>query len=163
MPDSTVAKNPKAQEEVEVIEQTQKSKQDITNNNKFESQPLPQNQGQSLLYPRPSSDLLRPPAAPGFGLFPPPRPLNFPSTSPWLYRGLFQPAIPAYPIGRGHELMRRLCTMNPAFAQSIIEDYIRPQVKLKYIFKSIEFKKQFFFRFEMMMWCLKLNVAPTQP
>ena len=25
--------------------------------------------------------------------------------------------------------MRRLCTMNPSFAQSIIEDYIRPQVR----------------------------------
>ena len=36
---------------------------------------------------------------------------------------------PGMPLGRGHELMRRLCAMNPQFASSVLEDYIRPQVR----------------------------------
>ena len=32
-------------------------------------------------------------------------------------------------LGRGHELMRRLCALNPQFASSVLEDYIRPTVR----------------------------------
>ena len=67
-------------------------------------------------------------AAAATGTQQPMGPLNF---TGWLYRGMHPPPSlpPGYPLGRGHELMRRLCTMNPAFAQSIIEDYIRPTVR----------------------------------
>lgn len=119
----TEEKSPKASkdlsDEEEVVELESKSWQDLKNNNQ-------------LIYPRPSSELLRPPAMIGGPRFPP----GFPSLGPgsWLYRaGLppppLPPPYPGYPVGRGHELMRRLCTMNPAFAQSIIEDYIRPTVR----------------------------------
>ena len=106
--------------------------QDLKNNN---------NQ-QPLIYPRPTSDLLRPPFLNPFSAlsarFGNPAanpatagtvgPLGFPN---WVPMGVVPPTWPQnYPIGRGHELMRRLCTMNPSFAQSIIEDYIRPQVSL---------------------------------
>ena len=103
--------------------------QDLRNNN---------NQGgfQPLIYPRPSSELLRPTTMlQHHPLFPPRFGSQIPGAFPggWLYNRGLHPAAPplpapSYPIGRGHELMRRLCTMNPAFAQSIIEDYIRPQV-----------------------------------
>ena len=67
-------------------------------------------------------------AAAAAGTQPSMGPLSF---TGWLYRGVHHPPpLPlGYPLGRGHELMRRLCTMNPAFAQSIIEDYIRPTVR----------------------------------
>ena len=102
--------------------------QDLKNNN----------QQPPLIYPRPTSDLIpRPPFLNPFTAFsarfanpaipgPVPGGLGFPS---WGLSVGVPPAWPTgYPIGRGHELMRRLCTMNPSFAQSIIEDYIRPQV-----------------------------------
>ena len=136
MPDSPNSSKIKdtSDSEVELVEENKVSKswpqtlQDLKNNN---NQPP----SQPLIYPRPVTDLLRPtllnPWAARFGSHIPAVPPvggNFPG---WLYRGIHPtPAIPAgYPIGRGHELMRRLCTMNPAFAQSIIEDYIRPQVR----------------------------------
>ena len=105
-------------DEIELIDEYKKE-QDLKNNNN------------NLIYPRPTTDLIRPTAIPPrFG------PPNFPG---WLYRGL-TPAFPVgYPVGRGHELMRRLCTMNPAFAQSIIEDYIRPSVSHKFFENSTNF------------------------
>ena len=111
-----------SEDEVELVEESKPKSwphtlQDLRNNNN------------QLIYPRPM--LHHPLFPPRFGSqIPPGSPgpnLTFPG---WLYRGLHPPPPlpPNYPIGRGHELMRRLCTMNPAFAQSIIEDYIRPQV-----------------------------------
>ena len=53
---------------------------------------------------------------------------------PWLHPGAVMappaPHFPPHPAqSRGHDLMRRLCTMNPQFASSVLEDYIRPQVR----------------------------------
>ena len=149
MPDSPKVKNrennSEDDSEVELVEETQKPKsssswpqalQDLRNNN---NKPFQIDGGQPLIYPRPSSDLLRPglihpllqprfAAAAAAGVQPQ---LPFNNFTGWLYRGMHPPPpLPqGYPIGRGHELMRRLCTMNPAFAQSIIEDYIRPTVR----------------------------------
>ena len=149
MPDSPKVKNrennSEDDSEVELVEETQKPKsssswpqalQDLRNNN---NKTFPTDGGQPLIYPRPSSDLLRPglihpllqprfAAAAAAGVQPQ---LPFNNFTGWLYRGMHPPPpLPqGYPIGRGHELMRRLCTMNPAFAQSIIEDYIRPTVR----------------------------------
>ena len=149
MPDSPKVKNrennSEDDSEVELVEETQKPKsssswpqalQDLRNNN---NKPFPIDGGQPLIYPRPSSDLLRPglihpllqprfAAAAAAGVQPQ---LPFNNFTGWLYRGMHPPPpLPqGYPIRRGHELMRRLCTMNPAFAQSIIEDYIRPTVR----------------------------------
>ena len=150
MPDSPKVKNrennSEDDSEVELVEETQKPKsssswpqalQDLRNNN---NKPFQIDGGQPLIYPRPSSDLLRPglihpllqprfAAAAAAGVQPQ---LPFNNFTGWLYRGMHPPPpLPqGYPLGRGHELMRRLCTMNPAFAQSIIEDYIRPTVRL---------------------------------
>ena len=52
--------------------------------------------------------------------------LNLPPPGGIELRNVFPPGIP---LGRGHELMRRLCAMNPQFASSVLEDYIRPQVR----------------------------------
>ena len=149
MPDSPKVKNrennSEDDSEVELVEETQKPKsssswpqalQDLRNNN---NKPFQIEGGQPLIYPRPSSDLLRPglihpllqprfAAAAAAGVQPQ---LPFNNFTGWLYRGMHPPPpLPqGYPLGRGHELMRRLCTMNPAFAQSIIEDYIRPTVR----------------------------------
>ena len=150
MPDSPKVKNrennSEDDSEVELVEETHKPKsssswpqalQDLRNNNKAN---ISQIGGQPLIYPRPSSDLLRPglihpllqprfAAAAAAGVQPQ---LPFNNFTGWLYnRGMHPPPpLPqGYPLGRGHELMRRLCTMNPAFAQSIIEDYIRPTVR----------------------------------
>lgn len=149
MPDSPKVKNrennSEDDSEVELVEETQKPKsssswpqalQDLRNNN---NKPFQIDGGQPLIYPRPSSDLLRPglihpllqprfAAAAAAGVQPQ---LPFNNFTGWLYRGMHPPPpLPqGYPLGRGHELMRRLCTMNPAFAQSIIEDYIRPTVR----------------------------------
>ena len=149
MPDSPKVKNrennSEDDSEVELVEETQKPKsssswpqalQDLRNNN---NKPFQIDGGQPLIYPRPSSDLLRPglihpllqprfAAAAVAGVQPQ---LPFNNFTGWLYRGMHPPPpLPqGYPLGRGHELMRRLCTMNPAFAQSIIEDYIRPTVR----------------------------------
>ena len=149
MPDSPKVKNrennSEDDSEVELVEETQKPKsssswpqalQDLRNNN---NKPFQIDGGQPLIYPRPSSDLLRPglihpllqprfAAAAAAGVQPQ---LPFNNFTGWLYRGMHPPPpLPqGYPLGRGHELMRRLCTMNRAFAQSIIEDYIRPTVR----------------------------------
>ena len=141
------------EDEIELVSQSKNSiKQDLKNNNDHQGLPnvstdgVPTDsnpQNQHLIYPRPSAHLMQPTMNnlgqqqiihpllqprllhSGFA----PNPLTFQG---WLYRGL-QPSAsavpPGYPLGRGHELMRRLCTINPAFAQSIIEDYIRPQVR----------------------------------
>ena len=136
-PTSTKVNSAVSEDEVELVEETKakswpQTLQDLkNNNNQYPTQPL-------VL--RPTSDLLRPPTtllnpwAARFGSQIPPVPPvggNFPG---WIYRGIHPPMPTAFPIGRGHELMRRLCTMNPAFAQSIIEDYIRPQVRKITIF-----------------------------
>ena len=140
MPDSPTSSKVKeaanSEDEVELVEETKRKSwpqtlQDLKNNNSQYSS------SQQPLILRPTSDLLRPgllnPWAARFGSqippVPPPMGGNFPG---WIYRGMHPPPpMPAaFPVGRGHELMRRLCTMNPAFAQSIIEDYIRPQVRL---------------------------------
>jgi len=129
MPDSPKAKTdpPKAKNDDDIIEESDDEEEvelvkpeDLKNNN---------NQPRGLI-PRPASELLRPPLFQPFPYGVGPRLGSFPG---WLYPRhpqMVQPPLPhpGYPIGRGHELMRRLCTMNPAFAQSIIEDYIRPQV-----------------------------------
>ena len=45
---------------------------------------------------------------------------------------------PAKPGSRGHDLMRRLCSINPAFASSVLEDYIRPIVREEDVILEIE-------------------------
>ena len=143
-PTSTQVNSAISEDEVELVEETKpkswpQTLQDLKNNNsQYPTQQQP-------LVLRPTSDLLRPPTtllnpwAARFGSQIPPVPPvggNFPG---WIYRGIHPPMPAAFPIGRGHELMRRLCTMNPAFAQSIIEDYIRPQVRIyfsKYVSKG---------------------------
>ena len=135
MPDSPNSNKIKenSDSEVELVEEPKEKSwpqtlQDLKNNNNHPPT-------QPLIYPRPVSDLLRPPLlnpwAARFGSQIPNVPPMGGSFPGWMYRGVHPPipGVPAgYPIGRGHDLMRRLCTMNPAFAQSIIEDYIRPQV-----------------------------------
>ncbi len=110
---------------------------------------------------------------------PPPHPLAAGGFHPWLYRGLAAPpglggpglglpsggqTPPGYPLGRGHELMRRLCAMNPAFASSIIEDYIRPQVSntTKKPLRPLK-SPGCLFRFGMVMSSWRWNVGLTLP
>jgi hypothetical protein len=153
MPDSPnspqIAKNSADEDEVELLEAKKAANwphqalADLRNNNNqlfHHSQPRLTSEAAAMMQLRPPMSMINHhPAAlsfpPRFGLpgsQPPPGMPPFPG---WLYRGSGlhpPPPLPGYPLGRGHELMRRLCTMNPAFASSIIEDYIRPQVILKY-------------------------------
>ncbi len=45
---------------------------------------------------------------------------------------------PSSSSGRGPELMRRLCLLNPQFASSVLEDYIRPVVRDEDVILEIE-------------------------